>query len=89
MTPTCRHCRKRNVNRPRGLCWGCYYRPGLRDLYPSTSKYARRGIGNLTGIRPMPATPTRMVPGSEAKIAILAERASRGESLHHPGDLAV
>lgn len=36
----CRHCVKNRVLRPRGLCWRCYYRPGVRDLYPSTSKYA-------------------------------------------------
>lgn len=35
----CRHCEKRNANRHRGLCWSCYYKPGVRELYPSTSKY--------------------------------------------------
>ena len=28
----CRHCGKSKVNRPRGLCWTCYYTPGLRML---------------------------------------------------------
>jgi len=28
----CRHCQKSKVNRPRGLCWSCYYRPGVREL---------------------------------------------------------
>jgi hypothetical protein len=37
--PICRHCRKRPVNRPCGLCWGCYYAPGVKELYPSTSKF--------------------------------------------------
>lgn len=36
---TCRHCGKGKVCRPRGLCWRCYYTPGVRDLYPSTSKF--------------------------------------------------
>lgn len=35
----CRHCDTNAVNRPRGLCWTCYYTPGVLDLYPSTSKY--------------------------------------------------
>ena len=49
MIATCRHCSKSKVNRPRGLCWSCYYTPGVKELYPSTSKYARRGVGNFTG----------------------------------------
>lgn len=36
----CRHCQKKKAIRPRGLCWRCYYRPGVLELYPSTSKYA-------------------------------------------------
>jgi hypothetical protein len=40
--PLCRHCGRRRPNRPLGLCWGCYYTPGMRALYPSTSKYAPR-----------------------------------------------
>ena len=30
----CRHCHERKVCRPRGLCWRCYYAPGVRDQYP-------------------------------------------------------
>lgn len=36
----CRHCNTKFANRPRRLCWGCYNLPGVRDLYPSTSKFA-------------------------------------------------
>lgn len=31
----CRHCHKVKPTRPRGLCWACYYTPGVRDLYPA------------------------------------------------------
>ena len=85
----CRHCQKSKVNRPRGLCWSCYYRPGVRDQYPSTSKYARRGVGNFCGTAPLPATSTSAAPGSEEKIAILAERAKNRQSLWHPDDLTL
>lgn len=88
MPPTlkvCRHCHKCKVNRPRGLCWHCYYAPGVKDLYPSTSKYARRGIGNLTGISPLPA-PTMFPPGTPERIAEVSQRALRGEALNHPKD---
>jgi hypothetical protein len=82
----CRHCRKANISRPRRLCWCCYYAPGVRDLYPSTSKYARRGEGNFNGTAPPPAFPTGALPGSPEKIAVLAERARFKQSLWHPDD---
>jgi hypothetical protein len=43
--PSCRHCGRARVNRPRGLCWTCYHLPGVRDLYPSTSKFVSRVPG--------------------------------------------
>lgn len=85
----CQHCRKCNVNRPRGLCWSCYYKPGIRDQYPSTSKYARRGVGNFCGSAPTPGLPTEAIPGSEEKIAILMDRALNRQSLWHPDDLTL
>jgi hypothetical protein len=85
-TKICRHCHQCKVSRPRGLCWACYYTPGVRELYPSTSKYAVRGIGNGSGPAPLPARPTRYRPGSAEKLAVLAERARRQETLFHPAD---
>jgi hypothetical protein len=82
----CRHCQKSNANRPRGLCWTCYYTPGIREQYPSTSKFARRGLDDFNGYGPLPAQPTSAPPGSEEKVLILMERARRRESLWHPAD---
>ena len=82
----CRHCQKTKSNRPRGLCWTCYYTPGVRALYPSTSKFARRGPGNFNGHAPLPDCPTAAAPGSEAKILILTERAAMKQALFHPLD---
>lgn len=73
------------MNRPRGLCWNCYYTPGVLPLYPSTSKFARRGVGNHTGERPLPV-PTTEEPGTEEKMAVLAQRAEAGLALFHPED---
>jgi hypothetical protein len=84
----CRHCQKSKVNRPRGLCWSCYYQPGVRDLYPSTSKFARRGVGNFTGNAPLPA-PTNALPGTPEKLAVLEERARLKQALFHPDDARV
>lgn len=82
----CRHCQKAKSNRPRGLCWGCYYRPGVRELYPSTSKFARRGVGNFSGNAPLPDRLTAAAPGSEEKILVLMERARMQQALFHPLD---
>ena len=85
MIPICKHCRKSKVNRPRGLCWGCYYTPGVKDQHPSTSKYARRGEGNFTGPAAMPE-PTTAAPGTPEKLAVLEQRAKLKQALWHPLD---
>jgi hypothetical protein len=82
----CRHCQCVQSNRPRGLCWSCYYTPGVRDLYPSTSKFARRGVSDFIGRSRQPARPTRALPGTPEKVAVLEERARLGMSLWHPLD---
>ena len=82
----CRHCHVVNSNRPRGLCWSCYYRPGVRDLFPSTSKFGRRGLGNFNRRAKLPPMPTRALPGTPEKVAVLEERARLGVSLWHPRD---
>ena len=81
----CRHCKKVKSNRPRGLCWSCYYKPGVRDQYPSTSKFARRGVHDFCGKARMPE-PTTALPGTPEKVAVLEERARLGLCLWHPLD---
>src|SRR5207253_6730373 len=82
----CRHCLEGPVSRPRKLCWSCYYTPGVREMYPSTSKFARRGVGDFNGQPSVAVQPTTAVPGSPEKVEILAERARLGLSLWHPHD---
>jgi hypothetical protein len=54
----CRHCGRVRASRPRGLCWSCYYTQGVRELFPSTSKFARRGVDDFNGKVPLPPAPT-------------------------------
>ncbi len=84
--PVCKHCGRGKVNRPRGLCWSCYYTPGVKEMYPSTSKYARRGVGNGHGGNDAPAVPTTAAPGTTEKLAVLEGRAKDGRRLWHPFD---
>lgn len=85
--PACLHCGTGVVSRPRGLCWNCYYTPGVKEQYGPLNKYGRRGVGNLTGRRPLPPEPTVARPGGPEKVAVLAERAARGFNLWHPDDV--
>jgi hypothetical protein len=82
----CRHCHQSKTNRPRGLCWACYYKAGVRDQYPSTSKFARRGIDDFNGKVILPPWPTPALPGSPEKVAVLEERARMRVALWHPLD---
>jgi hypothetical protein len=81
----CRHCNVGSGCRSRGLCWNCFYTPGVRELYPSTSKVSRRGHGVSNGPAPLPE-PTDAPPGSVEKVAVLEQRARLGETLWHPQD---
>ncbi len=84
----CRHCQKVKSNRPRGLCWSCYYTPGVREQFPSTSKFARRGVKDFNG-RTKLGEPTDALPGTEEKVRVLMERARLGLSLFHPLDARI
>lgn len=83
----CRHCRTFRINRPRRLCWACYYRPGVKELYPPTSKFARKGHGADSVRRiSLPPFPTQALPGTPEKVAILEQRARLRQELFHPDD---
>lgn len=82
--PSCRHCGHAVVCRPRGLCWGCFYVPGRRELYGPVSSCGRRGVGHRRG--PLPQLPTPHPPGSPEKIEELVRRIEQGFSLWHPAD---
>jgi hypothetical protein len=57
----------------------------VRDLYPSTSKYAQHGILDRCGSAPLPE-PTSALPGTREKVEVLRQRAQLRQSLFHPRD---
>lgn len=91
MTPAkCRHCGRPKVNRPRGLCWTCYYTPGVREKIGVLPSYVKnRGHGLATGPCPIPPTPTRAIPGTAEKIAVMEARAAAVFAIFHPDDFIV
>jgi hypothetical protein len=86
MAKLCRNCQRVPSNRPRGLCWSCYYKPGVREKFPSTSKYAQRNFGDFNGGGGALPEPTAAPPGTPDKVEILRARAALGQSLWHPAD---
>jgi hypothetical protein len=41
----CVRCKVNKPNRPRGLCWHCYYTPGVRERYgPTDERKAGRNV---------------------------------------------
>ena len=73
----CRHCgdkKRRECNFL--LCRDCYFRPKILSQYTLLTFKSK----------PTPESPTKHSPGTPEKIAILAERFARGESLWHPED---
>lgn len=84
--PVCRHCRAKRVSRPRGLCWNCYYSPGVKELYPGTGRGSRHGPGNVYRNAPLAPEPTAHPPGTAEKLAVMAARAEGGFRLWHPDD---
>lgn len=83
----CRHCPTGKACRPRGLCTPCYDTPDIRDQYPTKgNKFGRRSeAASVTSVRPA-ESPTRALPRTEGKIAVMAERVRLRQSLFHPDD---
>lgn len=83
---TCRHCGTRRANRPRRLCWGCYYSPAVRELYPPHPNSVTRAVGGGgMSDRPLPV-PTPHRPGTPEKLAVLMKRLTDRQHLWHPDD---
>jgi hypothetical protein len=90
----CQHCRKKRCNRPRGLCWTCYYTPGVRDAYEHPDPEVRKYNGCKNAVRAtlpaaqvaLAALPTAAEPGTFDKLAVLEIRAALKLPLFHPRD---
>jgi hypothetical protein len=71
----------------RGVCFACFRNPATRPPEPTppppkscqlAKEPARQGR--------LPAHPTPFLPGTEAKMAVMRDRANRKESCFHPDD---
>lgn len=55
-------------------------------MYNTITRRLPDAVPDSYGERPLPATPTDHLPGTEGKIQVMIERAQRGEALFHPQD---
>lgn len=78
---SCRRCRIDRPIRCRGLCFPCYNSPDAAQ-FPTLSRFGRRGPAGGK----KDAEPTAELPATDSKVAALAARVRRGESLWHPHD---
>lgn len=87
MDGTCRHCERYTIRlRPRGLCHACFKSRRIRRRFgPINTKFLPVDGGDFFGGFKLP-TPTEAMPGTEAKIQVLAARVGRREALFHPLD---
>jgi hypothetical protein len=86
-TPICQHCHEHPVSKSRGLCWRCWFTPGIKEKYTIEECYAHRGNGlSPSHGKKLPQRPTQAQPGSAKKIQVMADRAAKGLALHHPLD---
>lgn len=88
MWKRCLHCGEVRACRSRGLCWACYYSPGVRPRYPRDCRGAGNvGLANNNRVpAAAPDSATSARPGSPEKIEVLAERVRAGRLLWHPDD---
>jgi hypothetical protein len=91
----CLHCKVRVANISRGLCRTCFYQGGtaIRQCSAKLPQVIKdlKGIPSLDGgsgynKSKLPSTPTEFLPGTEAKIRVMAARAAMGWILFHPED---
>jgi hypothetical protein len=72
----------------RGLCQTCYRKPAVREQFPVRGRFRDSSPSAL--LPPALALgPTRHLPGTAAKMAVLAARFAAGVNLFHPQDAAV
>ncbi len=96
----CLHCAKPALSQAnmdahrRGLCRACYEEHAVRALYP-VQRICRgkpivwTSLPDLFRILPLAPFPTLALPGSEAKILVMMDRASRSLAINHPLDAII
>jgi len=87
----CVECNDRYACRPRGLCWRCYYKPGVVEQHPPPiagrgGYVAGTSTVGISGDNQDTSGPCPYPAGSPEKIEWIARRAMNNQPLWHPDD---
>jgi hypothetical protein len=85
----CKHCKGMYGSlRGRGLCYRCHGDSVIRNQYRMVGdfKFVRRGVCESNCVPTEQPEPTRTLPGTPEKVAVLEYRAANNQVLWHPLD---
>jgi hypothetical protein len=86
MSEPCRHCEDYKATKPRGLCLQCYSNYSIRLLYPSSAGVVVNRGWHIDVIPIELPEPTKAMPGTREKLAVLCQRFEDQKLLWHPDD---
>lgn len=85
----CLLCGQTKPHKSRNLCLACYQKPESEPLKIQTRHRVERETLFVIAPTGLPDHPTEFLPGSEEKMAVMAQRLSDFREIHHPDDAVV
>ena len=85
----CLLCGQTKPHKSRNLCLACYQKPESDPLKIETRHRVERNTNAFMEPLGLPDHPTEFLPGSEEKMAVMAQRLEDLREIHHPDDAMV
>lgn len=85
----CLLCGQTKPHKSRNLCLACYQKPESEPLKIETRHRVERNTNAFLEPIGLPDHPTEFLPGSEEKMAVMAQRLEDLREIHHPDDAMV
>ncbi|CAB4136481.1 hypothetical protein UFOVP1565_42 [uncultured Caudovirales phage] len=85
----CLLCGQTKPHKSRNLCLACYQKPESEPLKIETRHRVERNTNAFMEPIGLPDHPTEFLPGSEEKMAVMAQRLEDLREIHHPDDAMV
>ena len=85
----CLLCGQTKPHKSRNLCLACYQKPESDPLKIETRHRVERNTNAFMEPIGLPDHPTEFLPGSEEKMAVMAQRLEDLREIHHPDDAMV
>ena len=85
----CLLCGQTKPHKSRNLCLACYQKPESDPLKIETRHRVERDTQSIFTPTGLPDHPTEFLPGSNEKMAVMAQRLIDGRAIHHPDDASL